>query len=236
MGTNSISLKNIVPIRGLVVAALAVVVMVTASTVAWPTMAESIVTREAGGNHGASVIPRPVGAVGLPIALILVAAMLAVTPAIDQKMLGRLSINRQRNTRNSVRVISYALAGIAILLTILHLGLIAAFSGQTFPIEHAMTAAIGFVLILIGVSLPLARPRGTFESTAASNFRDNLARTYRGGAVALIGLGALCVILSFVAPPAAMVITCLGILIIFSAMAAVALTRKQRASEDSTVE
>ncbi len=59
------------PIGVVVVAASALAFMIAWSAVHWSQMVPTIVTREAGGNHGASIISRGFSAAAMPVTLVL---------------------------------------------------------------------------------------------------------------------------------------------------------------------
>ena len=191
------------PWPGLVVAVLAAAAMVIASVLAWPDMAESIVTREARGEHGASVVSRGVTAVALPIAFLLVAAVLTAAPALDRWLRARVRLPAQVNARGGVRVLNYALTGLAIFFLVFHLGLLSLHTGGGFPLETAVPAAGGLLIVLLGIALPLARPEDTFGSAALERVRRVIGPAYRIAGFTLVALGLFTIAAAFLWPPAA---------------------------------
>jgi hypothetical protein len=188
---------------GLVAAVLATAAMTIASIIAWPDMAETIVTREAGGNHGASVVSRGVTAIVPPIALLVVAAVLAFAPALDQRLRSLAKLPAEVNARGGVRVLNYLLAGLSIFFVVFHLGLLSLHTGAGFPFETAVPAAAGLVLVFLGVALPLARPDDTFGAATLERARRAVAPAYRIAGFALVILGLLTIATAFLWPAAA---------------------------------
>ena len=68
-----------------IAAAIALAFMIAWSAVHWPEMAPTIVTREAGGSHGASIIPRGFSASAMPVILVLVSSLMAISPWVNTK-------------------------------------------------------------------------------------------------------------------------------------------------------
>lgn len=124
-------------------------------------MAQTLMTREAAGNHAQSVVSRGFTAVALPGTLLLVAALFVVGPRLDERYLGRLRLNAGRNLRNASRVLSAVLAGLTVVLLLIHLGLLSMFTGRDYPIEEAVSAGVGLLLVLLGSRSRWLVPRGT---------------------------------------------------------------------------
>jgi hypothetical protein len=195
--------RPIIAWPGLIAAGLAAAAMAVASIIAWPDMAESIVTREAGGNHGASVVSRGVTAIMPPVLWLLVAALLAFAPLLDQRLRSLVKLPAQVNARGGVRVLNYLLGGLAIFFLVFHLGLLSLHTGAGFPIETAVPAAAGLVLVFLGVALPLARPDDTFGSATLERVRRAAAPAFRIAGFALVLLGLLTIATAFLWPAAA---------------------------------
>jgi hypothetical protein len=188
---------------GLIAAVLAAAAMAAASIIAWPDMAESIVTREAGGNHGASVVSRGVTAIVPPIAWLAVAAVIAFAPVLDRRLRSLVNLPGQVNARGGVRVLDYLLGGLAIFFLVFHLGLLSLHTGAGFPFETAVPAAAGLVLVFLGVALPLARPDDTFGSATLERARRAAAPAFRIAGFALVFLGLLTIATAVVWPAVA---------------------------------
>lgn len=216
------STRSMTPWGGLAVAAVALAAMAVASVLIWPEMAETLVTREAAGNHGRSEVSRGFTAVALPATLLLLMALFAVGPRLDEKHLGHLRLNAGRNPRNAARVLSYTLAGLAVVLLLVHLGLLAMFAGRGYPMAEAVAAGVGLLLVLLGIALPLARPEGEFESAWLTRYRDAIGPQYRHGAYLLVGLGLAVMALAFVWPLVAMIVATVAVVVVFGGMAVVA--------------
>ncbi|WP_136518007.1 hypothetical protein [Cellulomonas telluris] len=178
------------PWPGAALVAVAVPVMVVASVLAWPDMAAEVVTREAGGRHGASVVPREVSAALLPATLVVLTALFAVVPGLDQRLLGRTPLAQDRSPERARRVLGWTLAGLAPVTVVLHLGVLAMHTGEPFPLDRAMGVALGLLLVALGVGLPLAAPGGRF-SGRAEGFRAAQGPAYRTAGLLLVLAGAV---------------------------------------------
>ena len=146
----------------LIFAALAIVFMAVWSIVHWSQMAPSIVTRQAAGNHGASRVSREVTAVAAPAALLLLTALSAAAPALQARLDKRLFSASGTPGRGSARVLGAALVGLSILSSTLHVAFVGMHTGADLPVEKLVGVAVGVMLTILGVYLPLARPDGAF--------------------------------------------------------------------------
>ena len=209
--------RRSVPWPGLIVVTLAAAAMVVAGAVAWPEMAPTIVTREAGGNHGASVVSRGVTVIVPPVALLVVAALIAAAPELDRRLRTLSGLPGQVNPRGGIRVLSHLLGGLAVVFLVLHLGLLSMHTGADFPMDRAVPAAAGLLLLLVGIALPLARPDDTYGSQSLERVRRTAAPGYRVAGFALAGLGLLTIVTAFVWPAAAIVVGGSSVLLAFMA-------------------
>ena len=155
----------------LIFAALAIVFMAVWSIVHWSQMAPSIVTRQAAGNHGASRVSREVTAVAAPAALLLLTALSAAAPALQARLDKRLFSASGTPGRGSARVLGAALVGLSILSSTLHVAFVGMHTGADLPVEKLVGVAVGVMLTILGVYLPLARPDGAFTSRRMEAFR-----------------------------------------------------------------
>lgn len=209
-----------VHVPGVVVTVVGLVVMVTASVVAWPDMAVEIVTREAAGRHGESVVRREVSAVVPPLALAGLAVLFALGPGLEQRFAHLSPLLQDGSPERQRRVLGWTIAGLSIVLTVLHLGILALHTAEPFPLEQAVGAAAGLVLVLIGVVLPLAAPGGRFPDGPAEASRAAQGPAYRiaGPLLALAGLATA--VLALLGSGWAVVVAVGGILVAFGFVAA----------------
>jgi len=195
--------RPLVPWPGLAIAALTATAMAAASVIAWPDMAAAIVTREAGGNHGASVVPRGVTATLPPLALLVVAFLLAFSPELDRRLRTALKLSGESNPRGGIRVLNGVLCGLAVFFLVFHLGLLSGHTGDDFPFDQAVPAAAGVLIMVTGVVLPVARPDDTFGSETLERARRVIAPGYRTAAFTLTFLGLLTIVTALLWPRAA---------------------------------
>lgn len=204
--------KALVPWIGVAVAAIALITMVVASVMAWPEMAESIVTREARGDNGASIVPRGFAAIGVPTAFAIVIVLLAIVPVADRALRSRVGLPGAVNARGAVRVLNYVVSGLSVFFVVFHLGLLSQYTGSAFPFEQAVPAAGGLVVVMLGIALPLARPDDTFGSATLERVRRAVSPGYRAAGFALVAVGLLTIGAAFIWAPAALVVMTVGIL------------------------
>lgn len=216
------------PTGALVMAGLAITFMLVWSIVNWPEMAPAIMTREAAGNHGASVVPRGVTAVAMPVALLVLTVLLMAAPVWDAKLQARISSAAQQRGRGAVRVLGAVLVGLSIFLGAFHVALVGMYTGADLPVEQIGGAAAGVLLTILGVHLPLARPDTAGADPTLETFRASLGPTYRAGGFAMVGLGLVTIALAVVRPALGLYVTPAGVAIIFTAMVVTAVVRTAR--------
>lgn len=216
------------PTGPLIIAGVAITFMVVWSVVHWPEMAPAIVTREAAGNHGASVVPRGVTAVVLPVALLVLTVLLMVVPTRDAKLTARISPTVQQRGRGAVRILGALLVGLSIFFGVFHVGLIGMYTGADLPIEQVVGAAAGVLLMILGVYLPLARPDTTYESPRLEAFRAALGPAYRIGGFAMVALGLATIVVAIVRPALGVFVASAGVGLIFVAMVVTSLVKAVR--------
>ncbi|MFF1553273.1 hypothetical protein ACFVX3_19810 [Rhodococcus erythropolis] len=217
------------PIGSLIVAGLAVVFMAAWSVLRWPEMAPSVVTREVGGNHGQSVVSRGVMVVAMPALLAILAALLAVTPTLDAKLVQTVSITPQQNRgRGTARVLGAFLVGLSILLSALHIGFVDMFTDTGSSLEKIAPAAVGVLLIILGIYLPLARPSTTHSNEWVESFRAAQGPAYRLGGFALVFVGVVTVIAGVMFHWLALIIAVGGLVLTFAGIAVASLIKASR--------
>ncbi|MEU4360453.1 hypothetical protein [Promicromonospora sp. NPDC023987] len=177
-----------IPWPGAAVALAAAAVMVVASVVAWPEMAVEIVTREANGRHGESVAHRGVTAVAAPSALLGLTVLFSVGLRADHELLKRTPAVLDRSPERVRKVLSWTLMGLSVVVVVLHLGLLSLHTGDAYPLENAMAAAGGLLLVCLGVAAPLFAPGGSYTG-GLERFRAAQGRLYRDAGIALVLAG-----------------------------------------------
>lgn len=198
----------------LIFAALAIVFMAVWSIVHWSQMAPSIVTRQAAGNHGASRVSREVTAVAAPAALLLLTALSAAAPALQARLDKRLFSASGTPGRGSARALGAALVGLSILSSTLHVAFVGMHTGADLPVEKLVGVAVGVMLTILGVYLPLARPDGAFASRRMEAFRAAQGPAYRVAGFAMAALGAATIVIALLWPWLTIVVAPAGVLVI----------------------
>lgn len=204
---------------GAAITAAAVLAMVVASMLAWPDMAAEVVTREAAGRHGASVVPRGVSAVLLPATASLLAALFALGPWVEHHLGSLTPALQERSPERVRRVLGWTSAGLSVVLLVVHLGVLSLYTGHDFRWEQAVGAAVGVLLVVLGGVLPLAAPGGRFSSRRAEAFRAAQGPAYRDAGVVVAITGVATVVCAFAAPAAAVVVAVGGVLLGFGLVA-----------------
>lgn len=221
------------PAVSIVIAGLVIVGMVVWSIVQWPAMEPSIITREAAGNHGTSVVPRLVTACAMPATLALLTVFFGFAPRIDGrflKLLGDPGTARMEDRNATPRVLGLLLIGLSVLFATLHVVLISLHTPEQWPITSLIATAVGVLLVLLGIALPLVQPEAVTGSEVEARFRVAQRRAYRRGApLILLGLGVVTIIAAWLAPVVAMPIAIGGVLLVFIGGGVFALTRARAA-------
>ncbi|MDN5732507.1 MAG: hypothetical protein L0H14_11895 [Yaniella sp.] len=214
------------PMGALIIAGMAVVFMVIWSVALWPDMTPTIVTREAGGNHGQSAVSREVTAAAMPVVLVVLAVLLAAAPTLDAKLM-RLIITtpQQDRGRGSPRVLGASLVGLSILLSALHVGFVDMHTGAGLPIEQIVPVAAGVLLTILGIYLPLAHPSTTHDNERFEAFRAAQGPAYRIGGFVLVLVGLATIVSGLLLPWLSIVIAVGGVAAIFVSIIVVSLIR-----------
>lgn len=214
------------PVGALIIAGLTMVFMVIWSVAQWPDMTPTIVTREAGGNHGQSTVPRVVTAAAMPTLLAVLAVLLAVAPTLDAKLMRWVITTPQQDRgRGSPRVLGASLVGLSILLSALHVGLVGMHTASGLPIEQIVPVAAGVLLTILGIYLPLARPSTTHSNQRFEAFRAAQGPAYRIGGYVLVLVGLATIVSGLLLPWLSIVIAVGGVTAIFGSIIAVSLIR-----------
>ncbi len=221
------------PAVSIAIAGLAIVGMVVWSIMQWPAMEPSIITREAGGNHGTSTVPRLVTACAMPATLALLTGFFWFAPRIDGrflKLLGDPGTARMRDQSAVPRVLGLLLIGLSVLFATLHVGLVSLHTAEQLPIASMLATAVGALLILLGVALPLIQPQAVTGSAVEARFRVTQRRAYRRAVpLVMFVLGVATIIAAWLAPAVAMPIAIGGVLLVFIGGGALAFFRARAA-------
>lgn len=217
------------PAVTLMVAGLAIVFMAVWSVVHWPAMVPAIVTREAAGNHGASVVPRGVTAAAMPGVLLVLTVLLMAVPAWDRRLRARISpMSGQQHGRGQMRVLGASLVGLSIFLTTFHIGLVGMYTGENPPMEQLVGAAAGVMLMILGVYLPVGRPDMTLEGPRWEAFRAAQGPAFRIGGFALVAVGLAALVAALLRPSLAIVIGPTGVAIVWVSILVVSTAKALR--------
>lgn len=203
-----------IPWPGALVALAAVAIMVVTSVVAWPEMAVEIVTREADGRHGESVAHRGVTAAAMPAALLGITVLLSVVLRADHELLRRTPLGLERSPERARRVFSWTLMGLSVVLVALHLGLLSLHTGDAYPLENAVAAAAGLLLVCLGVAAPLFAPGGR-HTGRVEQFRAAQGGLYRGAGIFLVVAGVATAVAAAFDPWVAMGIGVVSVVVAF---------------------
>jgi len=216
------------PRPALVVAALAVIAMLVWSVVQWPEMADQVVTRESDGRHGTSMVTREVTALAMPLALLGMAALLAVTPMLDAKLMAGLRRTSAAGRRASARVLGAFVVGLSVLFPALHVAFVALQTGSEPPVTEIVGSAVGVLLVVLGLYLPLARPDAETVGDGEEGFRAALGPAYRLGGLALVVVGVGVLVMSLLLPAIAVIVAVGGVALVFVGIGVTAAFRAWR--------
>ncbi len=192
------------PISGVAVAATGAVVAAVASWFAWPDMAATY-EEVSGPNLRPSVANRASAAIGIPLLLTAMALILIPIVRGDRWFFRRHSAISppQSSTamRNQARVLSATWIGLTIVLLILHLAILAQFTGREVDVVQLLGIGFGLLTVCLGSALPLARP--TEPSQYPPEFRRlavGLEAAYRPAGFTLVAVGLATIVLSLLWP------------------------------------
>lgn len=216
-----------VPWPGAAVALAAVAIMAVASVVVWPDMAAEIVTREADGRHGESAASRGVTAVAMPSILLALTILFSVILRADHELLGRTPLGLDRSPERARRMFGWTLMGLSVVLVVLHLGLLSLHTGARYPLEEAVAAAVGLLMVCLGVAAPLFAPGGRY-SGGLEQFRAGQGPLYRGAGIALVLAGTGTAVVAVLAPWLAMGIAVVSVGAVFLVVGLAAAFRAAR--------
>lgn len=192
------------PISGVAVAAIGAVVAAVASWFAWPDMAATY-EEVSGPNLRPSVANRASAAIGIPLVLTAMALILIPIVRGDRWFFRRHSAisppQSSTSMRNQARVLSATWIGLTIVLLILHLAILAQFTGRDVDVVQLLGIGFGLLTVCLGSALPLARP--TDPSQYPPDFRRlavGLEAAYRPAGFALVAVGLATIVLSLLWP------------------------------------
>ncbi|WP_316668485.1 hypothetical protein [uncultured Propionibacterium sp.] len=148
------------PVIGHAIAAVALAGMVCYSLLRWDDMPAQVVTRQAAGRHGASVVPRGVSAVTMPVALLLCTLLLMLMP-LWNRLVGATPLRPGLGRHESTTVWSTILATLSALLLALHIGIVDMCTGRGPQLpqlaSYGMAAILGGLAVICSVQPVRAR-------------------------------------------------------------------------------
>ena len=145
------------PAGVVIAAAIALAFMIAWSAVHWPEMAPTIVTREAGGSHGASIIPRGFSASAMPVTLVLVSSLMAISPWVNAKFSSLTGMPMPRYDRSTARVRTATQAGLCLVMCAMHVFVVGLHTGTETSALTLVAMSLGALLVLLGIYLPIAQ-------------------------------------------------------------------------------
>lgn len=145
------------PVGVVIAAAIALTFMIIWSAVHWSQMAPTIVTREAGGNHGASIISRGFSAAAMPVTLALTSSLLTISPWVHAKFSSLTGIPLPRYDRSAARVLTAVQAGLGLVMCTAHVFIVDLHTAAGIPAVKLMAMSLGALFVLLGVYFPIAQ-------------------------------------------------------------------------------
>ena len=115
-------------------------------------------------------------------------------------------------------------------MTVAHFGLLSAFAGESFPLEEAMAASLGLILVLLGIAFPLARPEDETLPPFLQRFQNAIGSAYRPAALILVIVGVASIALAFVSAWTALLLASVGMTILFLGIITIGLSRMHHQS------
>lgn len=177
------------PVGVVVAAAIALTFMIIWSAVHWSQMAPTIVTREAGGNHGASIVSRGFSAAAMPGTLALTSSLLTISPWVHQKFSSLTGIPLPRYDRSAARVLTAVQAGLGLVMCTAHVFIVDLHTAAGIPAVKLMAMSLGALFVLLGVYFPIAQTDVETNNAWIEAFVVAQRSLSRSVGIALAGVG-----------------------------------------------
>ncbi|RLP07116.1 hypothetical protein [Propionibacterium australiense] len=154
------------PVTGYAVTVLCLAAMVCYSLWSWDDMPARIVTRQAAGRHGSSVVSRTAAAAAMPVVLAASALLLLLVP-LWNRLTRPIALRSGLDRRHERLVWTVVLVMLSMLMLALHVGIIDMFTGRGPQLPQLVGWAMAAVLIGLAVICQVQRVRGRRAITAA---------------------------------------------------------------------
>ncbi|MBE6476968.1 MAG: hypothetical protein E7Z97_02680 [Propionibacteriaceae bacterium] len=150
--------RTVHPAVGYAVTAISLAAMVCYSLWSWDDMPAQILTRQAAGRHGASVVSRAVAAAAMPVALAASALLLLLMP-VWNRLTRPLAPRTVAGRRHERLVWTVVLVMLSALMLALHVGIVDMYTGRGPQLPQLAAWAMAALLIGLAVIYQVQRVR-----------------------------------------------------------------------------
>lgn len=216
------------PVGVVIAAAIALTFMIIWSAVHWSQMAPTIVTREAGGNHGASIISRGFSAAAMPVTLALTSSLLTISPWVHAKFSSLTGIPLPRYDRSGARVLTAVQAGLGLVMCTAHVFIVDLHTGAGIPTVKLMAMSMGALFVLLGIYFPIAQTDIETDNAWIDAFVVAQRSLSRSVGIALAGVGLATIAGAAASPWLGLAIGCGGMVAVGVIFLVICLVRANR--------
>lgn len=207
------------PWAGIAVSALSVVIMVGIGWAMWDSLPDPIVTREATADRAGVALPKLVAVAALPMALLLIAAVMVVATKLGNRLRPLVDPRLVASPDSQTRSMNTLFTLLPLFLIVLQAGFLLSASGSDFPLNRVVAVAFGILLMGLGNLLPKILPASASRRDTMGHWLLAWQRSQRGGGIAMMLVGAACVVAAFWAPPMWVAVTAAALIaVIYVAM------------------
>ncbi|MFI7614511.1 hypothetical protein ACIBP6_25100 [Nonomuraea terrae] len=192
-----------VPWAGVVVSALALVVMTAVAWRLWDALPDVVTTRRPTADRPGAHVPKAVMAAAMPATLVVIGVVIGVgmagATAAGERLRPLLPPMLMASAAARRRAVNVLFVLLPPVLTAVHTGVLADAAGHAFPLERTVGVAVGLLTTGLGLALPRL-----YEEAP----RHGGGRAQRLGGPATAGIGVACAAGVFVLPPFPVTMAC----------------------------
>ncbi|MFB4271689.1 hypothetical protein [Nonomuraea sp. GTA35] len=181
-----------VPWAAVVVSVLSLIAMVAISWAVYGSLPELVTTRQARPGVAEVKVTRMVLATAMPVALVVLVTLMAGSSLVAERLRGLVPPALIASPAAQARSAKALLVLLPPFLLVLHGGTLLRTAGHDFPMEVAVTAALGLLVAGLGHALPRIHPL---------RFVPGAERAQRFGKHLMMAVGGCCAVGAFFLPP-----------------------------------
>lgn len=188
---------------------------------------DHIVTREATPDRAGVSLSKPVAVAALPATLLLIAAIMVAATKLGNRLRPHVDPRLVASPDSQTRSMNTLFTLLPLFLIVLHSAFLLKVAGRDFQMEQTITVAFGVLLMGFGNVLPKITTLSASRKDAWGRWTLVWQRAQRGSGIAMVVLGAACIVAAFWIPPMlAAVTSAFLVAAIFAVMAVHAVSRR----------